>query len=124
MIEYGTAPLPDATKVVNPAWRKLDQAVRRESAKLKNLQSQLVSRTLPMKADEEKARRFERETGALLLEIKAKEVQLETDKQSRKTTTRRPLARAPNPALCRRSHPRPIGSNPHCSPARPEQPHP
>lgn len=88
MIEYGTAPLPDATKVVNPAWRKLDQAVRRESAKLKNLQSQLVSRTLSMKADEEKARRFERETGALLLEIKAKEEQLETDKQSRKTTRR------------------------------------
>lgn len=72
MIEYGTAPLPGTTKVVNPAWRKLDQAVRREAAKLKNLQSQLVSRTLPMKADEEKVQRFERQTGALLLEIKVK----------------------------------------------------
>lgn len=86
MIEYGTAPLPDTTKVVNPAWRKLDQAVRREAAKLKNLQSQLVSRTLPMKADEEKVQRFERQTGALLLEIKVKETQLATDKELRKNT--------------------------------------
>lgn len=32
--------------------------------------------------------RFERQTGALLLEIKAKEAQLETDMQARKTTPR------------------------------------
>ena len=32
--DYGTAPLPDTTKVINPAWRKLDQTVRRKSAKL------------------------------------------------------------------------------------------
>jgi hypothetical protein len=86
LIEYGTAPLPDTTKVVNPAWRKLDQAVRRGAAKLKNLLSQLVSRTLPMNADEQKVQQFERQTGALLLEIKAKEAQLTSDKEARKNT--------------------------------------
>ena len=73
MIEYGTAPLPDTTKVVNPAWRKLDQTVRRESARLKNLQSKLVSRTLPADTNVEKVQRFERETGQILIEIRAKE---------------------------------------------------
>lgn len=86
MIEYGTAPLPDTTKVVNPAWRKLDQTVRRESAKLKNMQSKLVSRTLPADTNVEKVQRFERETGQILIEIKAKEEELQIAKESRKDT--------------------------------------
>jgi len=65
LIEYGTAPLPETTKVVNPAWRKLDQTVRRESAKLKTMHSKLGSRTLPADDTEEKVQRFERETGQL-----------------------------------------------------------
>src|SRR5271157_5538172 len=32
LIEYGTQPLPETLVVVNPAWRRLDQSVRRERA--------------------------------------------------------------------------------------------
>ena len=86
LIEYGTAPLPETTKVVNPAWRKLDQTVRRESAKLKTMHSKLGSRTLPADDTEEKVQRFERETGQLLMEIKAKESEIKIAKDLRKET--------------------------------------
>ena len=30
LVEYGTEPIPDTTRVVNPAWRTLDNQCRRE----------------------------------------------------------------------------------------------
>ena len=38
LIEYGTQPLPEAMVVVNPAWRRLHQSVRKETAQLYRLQ--------------------------------------------------------------------------------------
>jgi len=40
LVEYGTEPLPETTTVVNPAWRRLDQAVRRERAQLQRSRAQ------------------------------------------------------------------------------------
>ena len=34
LVQYGTSPIPDTTRVVNPAWRDLDSQCRRESALL------------------------------------------------------------------------------------------
>lgn len=86
LIEYGTQPLPDTTRVVNPAWRKLDQQVRREQAQLKTLQAKLQSRTLSPEADEAKVQRFERQTGEILQQIETKQSVLLTAKDQRKAT--------------------------------------
>jgi len=31
LIEYGTEPIPDTTRVINPAWRQLDSQIRRQN---------------------------------------------------------------------------------------------
>ena len=86
LIEYGTAPLPETTRVVNPTWRKLDQTVRREASKLKALQAKLGSQTLSIRGNEDAVGRFECETGQILLEIQAKEEEVKTAKALRKET--------------------------------------
>jgi len=40
LVEHGLEPLPETTRVVNPAWRRLDQTVRRETALLRRRQAE------------------------------------------------------------------------------------
>ena len=48
LAEHGVIALPATTTVVNPAWRRLDQAVRRESALLHRRQAQFGAHTLSL----------------------------------------------------------------------------
>jgi len=84
LIEYGTEALPDTTVVVNPAWRQLDQAVRRERALLVSQQAQFGAMRLPADADGPTTEQFERDKGEQLQRLQQQEQQLETLKQSRK----------------------------------------
>jgi hypothetical protein len=86
LIEYGTEPLPETTIVVNPAWRRLDQAVRRVRAQLVRTQAQFGALTLPAVAEPETAARFEQEKGQLLEQIGQQETQLADLKRQRKET--------------------------------------
>ena len=88
LIEYGTEPLPDTTMVVNPAWRKLDQAVRRTRAQLGRVQAQFGARSLPALAEPETAARYEQEKGQLLEQIGQQETQLAELKRQRQATPR------------------------------------
>ena len=69
LIEYGTEPLPDTTVVVNPAWRKKDQEVRRERAVLTGQQAQFGALSLPAQAEAETVAVYERQKGRLLEQV-------------------------------------------------------
>ena len=82
LIEYGTEPIADTTLVVNPAWRKKDQEVRRERAWLGRDQAQFGALTSPVGAEEMAA--FERQKAKMLERIQHRQQKLETLKAERK----------------------------------------
>lgn len=88
LIEYGTEPLPDTTLVVNPAWRRLDQTVRRLRAQLVRTQAQFGALSLPAGAEPETVARYEQHKGHLLEQIGQQETQLGQWKRQRKETPR------------------------------------
>jgi len=88
LIEYGTEPLPETTVVVNPAWRKQDQAVRRERAVLVRRQAQFGALSLPAHAQPEAVAAYEQHKGQLLEQLQAQEKKVEQLKAHRKTLPR------------------------------------
>ena len=88
LIEYGTEPLPETTVVVNPAWRRKDQEVRRERAALVRQQAQFGALGLPPQAEPEAVSAFEQQKGQLLGQIQAQEQKLEQLKSQRKKLPR------------------------------------
>ena len=86
LIEYGTQPLPETLVVVNPAWRRLDQSVRRERARLFRLQVDFGARTLPTQPSAEQVQNFERQGGELREKIQAQELTLNDLKEKRRQT--------------------------------------
>jgi len=58
LIEHGSEPLPDTTVIVNPAYRRADQTVRRERTKLVRLQARLAALTLPQAPSPEQLEGF------------------------------------------------------------------
>jgi hypothetical protein len=88
LIEYGTEPLPDTTVVVNPAWRKKDQEVRRERAVLTRQQAQFGALSLPAQAEAETVAVYEQQKGRLLEQVQQQEKKLEQLKNERKENPR------------------------------------
>ena len=88
LMEYGTEPLPETTVVVNPAWRRLDQAVRRTQAELVRLQAQFGAMSLPAQSDLDQAAEYEQGKGRLLEHIHQKQQQLNELKVQRQRTQR------------------------------------
>ncbi len=84
LIEYGTEPLPETTQVVNPAWRRLDQAVRRTRAQLGRTQAQFGALTLPERAEAETVADYQERKGRLLEQIRRQEAELEELKSQRR----------------------------------------
>jgi hypothetical protein len=66
--EYGSEPLPDTAKVVNPAWRQLSNQKQSLQAKLAYRQARFAELTLQEDAQTPKAHRLWLETKANLLE--------------------------------------------------------
>jgi hypothetical protein len=84
LIEYGTEPLPETTVVVNPAWRRKDQEVRRERAGLLRQQARFGALTMPDCPQPEAVATYEKEKGQLLEQMQAQEKKLQELKQERK----------------------------------------
>ena len=89
LIEYGTEPLPESTPVVNPAWRRKDQEVRRERALLVREQAQFGALTAPAQA--QAITDYEQKKGKLLEQIQQRQKKLEILKSERKETPRHVL---------------------------------
>lgn len=88
LVEHGIAPLPETTRVVNPAWRRLDQAVRRETALVHRRQAEFGARTLsPAPAPAELAG-WQRRQGELTTALTAHQAALAELKTQRKATLR------------------------------------
>jgi hypothetical protein len=88
LIEYGTEPLPETTVVVNPAWRKKDQEVRRERAILVRQQAQFGALTLPALAETEAVAAYEKQKGQMLEELQQQEKKLAQLKKERQENPR------------------------------------
>lgn len=88
LIEYGTEPLPETTVVVNPAWRRKDQEVRRERAVQVRLQAQFMALSLPAQAEPEEVAAYEQEKGRLLERLQHQEAKLAQLKTERKPLSR------------------------------------
>ena len=86
LVEYGTEPLPETTTVVNPAWRRLDQTVRRERAHLQRLQGQLGALSPPDTGEPETLARYEEQQGRLLEQRNQQQQRLDALKTQRRET--------------------------------------
>jgi len=84
LVEYGTEPLPDTTRVVHPAWRTLDSAVRREQAVLTRERARFAALQLPAEATPAQAAGFETKKGQLLQSLQEREQQLAGRRAERK----------------------------------------
>ena len=89
LIEYGTQPLPEAMVVVNPAWRRLHQSVRKETAQLYRLRAQFGARSLPSQPSAQEVENFERRGGELRDKIQTQELKLTALKEQRRQTPRK-----------------------------------
>jgi hypothetical protein len=88
LIEYGTEPLPETTQVVNPAWRKKDQEVRRERAALVRQQARFGALNPPPTAEPEAMAAYEQQKGQVLAQLQEQEKKLEQLKVERKAAPR------------------------------------
>jgi hypothetical protein len=87
LVEHGTSPLPDTTRLVNPAWRALDSKVRRSAAILTRQRADFTAHTLrPEDDNPAAAARHEQQKGAALALLTATQNQLQTLKDQRKST--------------------------------------
>jgi len=91
LVEYGTQPLPDTTRVVNPTWRTADSQVRRQAALLIREQAQFAALSLPLAATPEKASAFEQQKGQLLQSLQHRQQTLASLKEQRRRTPRHVL---------------------------------
>jgi hypothetical protein len=93
LIEYGTERLPETTKLVNPAWRKLDSQVRKQTGSVARDRVRFAEMSPPnpppfahTSAYERKLAAFEKEKGEFLQSIEARERQIAELKAQRKAT--------------------------------------
>ena len=87
LVEHGTSPLPDTTRIVNPAWRALDSQVRRTTGQLTRQQAAFSAHTLrPDESNPAAAARHEHKKGDALIAIQAAQAHLPSLKDQRKNT--------------------------------------
>ena len=82
LIEYGSEEIPGATRIVNPAWRALNQQIARLTTQLRRHQATLGAAAPPDPDDGQKIARH----AALLETIQALQTQSNTLKTSRRAT--------------------------------------
>ena len=91
LIQYGTEPLPETTRVVNPTWRQLDQAVRREKSQLTNRQARFAQLSLQGPLEPAEVEAYTLKQGELQQECQRREQKINELKAQRKTALRHVL---------------------------------
>jgi hypothetical protein len=106
LIEYGTVALPETTVVVNPAYRRLDQQLRRERGRLQRLQAQLGAHTLPAQPTLQQIQNFEFQGGQWREKVQAQNALIDQLKRQRKEISRKvPLKEVPEAERLRQLRP-------------------
>jgi hypothetical protein len=72
LVQYGTEPLPETTRAVNPAWRRLDSAVCQETGLLTRQRAAFGARELSATPETSEIERWQREKAALSEAITAR----------------------------------------------------
>jgi hypothetical protein len=87
LVEHGTSPLPDTTRLVNPAWRALDSQVRSITGKLNRQRAAFAAHILnPVENTPAAAARHELRKGETLATLQQQQAELEALKTKRKAT--------------------------------------
>jgi len=84
--EHATEPIPETTMVVNPAWRKLDKTIRRETTKLTRMRAEFNAQDLT--AEGQVTQKQLHCAGTLLENVKQLEGNINELKAQRKSTAR------------------------------------
>jgi hypothetical protein len=85
LVEHGTSPIPDTTRLVNPAWRGFDSQVRSTTGRLTRLRAQFGAGVLdPADNTPLRAARHEQHQGELLDTIFGLEAELKAHQAARK----------------------------------------
>ena len=88
LVEHGVEPLPDRTRVVNPAWRRLDTTVRRERAQQRRHQAALGAHTLSPVPEPPEIESWQRRQGELTATLAQGQARLDELKTQRQATPR------------------------------------
>lgn len=91
LVEYGIEPLPETTRLVNPAWRKLDGQIRSQRGFLAREQARFGALSLPHGATSEHAKAYEQTKGQLLQSLQKRQAELDKLKANRKETPKHVL---------------------------------
>ena len=87
LVEHGTSPLPDTTRLVNPAWRALDSQIRSLSGKLTRQRAVFAAHILaPAQNTPAAVARHETRKGETLATIQHQQAVLDDLKTQRKAT--------------------------------------
>ena len=88
LAEYGVEPLPDTTRVINPAWRQLDSQIRRQNGLLSRQLVQFAETQLPQDLEPEQVQAYELSKGQLQQAIENRRQQIEQLKAQRKAVAK------------------------------------
>jgi len=86
LVEHGTEPLPAATTLVNPTWRRLDAEVRRERAQLARAQAQFGAASLPPTPEPAELEQWQAQKARLHEAVTTRQTRLDELKTQRKAT--------------------------------------
>ena len=84
LAEYGVEPLPDTTRVINPAWRQLDSQIRRQNGLLNRQLVQFAELQLPQELDPGQVQAYELSKGQLQQAIENRRQLIDQLKAGRK----------------------------------------
>ena len=88
LIEYSLDPIPDPTKVVNPAYRSLDKQVRNNQAKQRRLFSEFGKIQLHDEIEPAEVEKYQTKKADLQEEIQNLQIEVAELKQQRKKVSR------------------------------------
>jgi len=87
LVGQGTSPLPDTTRLVNPAWRALDSQVRSATGKLTRQRAAFAARILaPVENNPTAATRHETRKGETLAQLQQQQSGLKDLRTKRRAT--------------------------------------
>ncbi len=106
LVEYGTEPIPDTVRVVNPAWRQLDAQLRRLNGQRQRDRATFGARSLAAELSDVEVVRYQQSQATLQERIEHLDQQIEQLKEQRKQTPHHlTLAQLPEEERFQRLHP-------------------
>jgi hypothetical protein len=93
LVEYGVEALPDTTRVINPAWRQLDNQIRCHNGLLNRQLVQFAEIQLPQQLEPEQVQAYQLSKGQLQQAIEKRRQEIEQLKTERKALTKHILVK-------------------------------